>query len=87
MLEGLVVEGGFLDPGEEGLEGGKLHEALDVSEGFETAEGLEVTQCEGDFGLVVGVCELVWVAGVELGGEVFVLGQELANWLLAWGFW
>lgn len=46
---------------------------LDLAEGLEAAEGFEGAEREGDFGLVVGVGELVWLFAVELGGHRLVL--------------
>jgi hypothetical protein len=73
MLQRLVVEAWLLDVGQEGLERSELQQALDVLEGLETNKGLEIAESQGNLGLVVGVCELVGLLLVELGGEVFVL--------------
>jgi hypothetical protein len=74
MLQRLVVEAWLLDVGQEGLERSELQQALDVLEGLETNKGLEIAESQGNLGLVVGVCELVGLLFVELGGEVLVLG-------------
>jgi hypothetical protein len=73
MLQRLVVEAWLLDVGQEGLERSELQQALNVLEGLETNKGLEIAESQGNLGLVVGVCELVGLLFVELGGEVFVL--------------
>jgi hypothetical protein len=73
MLQRLVVEAWLLDVGQEGLERSELQQALDVLEGLETNKGLEIAESQSNLGLVVGVCELVGLLLVELGGEVFVL--------------
>jgi hypothetical protein len=74
MLQRLVVEAWLLDVGQEGLERSELQQALDVLEGLETNKGLEIAESQGNLGLVVGVCKLVGLLFVELGGEFLVLG-------------
>lgn len=73
LAEGAVGPVGGGVGGHEGLERGQLEERLDLGEGPEAGEELEGGQGDGDFGLVVGVGEVVRVLGVERCGEVLVL--------------
>ena len=67
-----ISEGGGCG-GEELVEGGEGgEEGLDFWGGFPAGEDFEGAKCDGDFGFVVGVGELVWVLGVELFCEGFV---------------
>lgn len=73
MFEGLVIEVGFGGVGgEEFLEGLELHERAYFVQGFEAAKGLEFAKGNGDFGLVVWVCEVCGVLLMELAGEILV---------------
>jgi hypothetical protein len=73
VLECLVVKLRLLNIRHKRLEGSEFHQSLNVLERLEPNKRLEITESEGNLGLVVGVCELVWLLFVELGGKVLVL--------------
>ena len=50
----------------------RVEEDLDVKIRLETREHFEGTKCNSNFGLMIIVCELLWVFGVQFGREILV---------------
>lgn len=49
-----------------------VEQDFDVTIRLETREHFEGTKCNSNFGLMIIVCELLWVFGVQFGREIFV---------------